>query len=132
MPELIYATSPNGNRVIVGKVDYSNRVAIFEITQKRFFAEANAIGIDAAVFKRKAIQWCKRIVFKMWTGEIYEILIDDFRQHAWFYPPKHNPDYKAHRGVFKQKLVLTIPKVKELAKKARKAKEEEILKAGLS
>ena len=132
MPELIYSTSLGGKRVIVGKVDYSNRVAVFEITQKRYFAEANAIGIDANVFKRKAVQWCKRIIFKMWTGEVYEILTEDFRYNAWFYPPKHNPDYKAYRGVFKQKLVLTIPKVEELAKKARKAKEEEILKAGLS
>lgn len=131
MPELIWTKSPKGRKVVVGKIDYFNRIAIFEITPERFFAEADAIGIDTNIFKRKSIQWCKKIVFKMWHGKIYEILIDDFRKNAWLYPPKNNPDYKAHSGIFKQKLVLTITKVEELHKKARKAKNKEILKASL-
>ena len=131
MPELIWAKSPNGNKAIIGRVDYINRIAIFDITPARFFQEANAIGIDETVFGRKAVQWCKRIMFKMWSGEIYEILIEDFRDNAWLYPPRNDPEYKAHRGVFKPKLVLTMPKIEEFAEKARKVKDEEILKAAL-
>ena len=127
----IFAISPNKKRVMIGRVDLTHRTAIFDITEGRHFKEANAIGIDRSVFRRKGVQWCTKIIFNLWNGEIYRITKRDFQKHAWLYPPGPKPEYKAHYSLFKPKWMLTLDKVRELAEINAKEEEIEILRAAL-
>lgn len=111
----IYITSPKTKtKVLVGWIDGFNNRAIFEITPARYFAEADSIGIDEAVFKRKSVSWCLEFEFRLWNGERYLIRRNDFMDKAWIYPPGNKKGYKAPRDVFAPKLVITRKMAEEL------------------
>ena len=129
MNQPIFSTSPiNKIKVIVGWFDVFNHEATFEITEKRFFKEAGAVGIDENVFKRKTLNFCNTLVFKMWTGEIYRISKKDFMERCWIYPPGSKKEYKANRSGFIPKLMITEKNLKELNKKRAEKENEEILR----
>lgn len=127
---IIYAISPkNKLKIKIGEVN--NRTAMFYITEKRYFQEADAIGIDADIFEKKILQWCVKVVFKLWDGRHYKIRMEDFKRFSWLYPAKDSPEYKANLAVFEPKLVMSIEKMKELDKINHKEESEEMLKISL-
>lgn len=122
----IFATSPiNRTRVIVGWLDVGKRTATFEITPKRYFVEADCVGIDSDIFRRKSIDWCLEFIFKLWDGRAYRIRKEDFMSNCWEYPPGPKEEYKANRGVFKPKLMITISTLEKLANKKMTAEEKD-------
>jgi len=129
MKQTIYITSQiNKERIPVGSIDILNRDAIFEITPKRLFVEANSFGIDRDVFKRKSIEFCKRFIFNFWDGRKIILTRDEFMSNCWLYPKKADNDYKAPPTTFKPKFVLTIEKAEEIIKNRPKETKEEELK----
>ena len=123
MIEPIYAISPkNKFRVKVGIADTTNRIATFDITERRYFREAKSFGPDANVFKRKNVNWCELFVFLLWDGRRYEISKWDFLKSAWLY------QYGGKEKVFEPKLVIS-EEVAEKIKQNRPKTEDERLKA---
>ncbi len=130
--EPISITSPrNKAKVMIGEMDYLNRTAYFYITEKRYFKEANAIGIDLKVFNRKSVRWCNQFIFELWDKRKFKISREDFVKNAWIYPPGANPDYKAAFPDFVPKLVITIETAEKLNTWSKEEEGEEILKAAL-
>jgi hypothetical protein len=125
----LYAISPvNKIRVIVGWTDTFSRTAVFEITQKRFFFQAEsgqgAAGIDKDIFNRKAVNYCEHLIFKFWDGRKFKISKADFLAHCWSYPPLENRGYKANSGVFKPKLMISLSNLENYQEKPLSKDEE--------
>lgn len=130
--EPIYIISPrNKAKVSIGSIDFFRRIAHFKITEKRYFREADAFGIDLKVFNRKSIRWCEQFIFEFWDRRKFQISSEDFLSRAWVYPPGTNPNYKAASPDFVPKLVITMEVARKLNTWSREKEEEEILKEAM-
>ena len=128
MKSTIFITSQvNKVKIPVGSTDAISREAVFEITPKRFFVEADAFGIDADVFRRKSIEYCQKFVFNFWDGRRIALTRQEFMGACWLYPSHNDPDYKAPAEKFKPKLVLTLERAEEIIKSRPKETEDEML-----
>jgi hypothetical protein len=123
----LFVTSPiNKNKVAVGAVDTRYKEAIFYISGKRYFAEADACGIDQNVYNRKAVQYCNHIRFDLWDGRIFKINRLDFEANCWIY--QKTKSEKAPRGKFTPKLMIGVTKLQELHKKNAEEEAEQMVK----
>jgi len=120
----IYATSPNGRKAKIGWLDQLNDIATFEITEGRYFQDADACGIDEDVFKRDNIGRCKQYAFRMMFGEligkVFRVNKQYFMDECFIYPPGNNKEYKANRSVFKPKLMIQMDKLKKIKEESEK------------
>jgi len=128
----IYTISPvNKIKVIVGRVDLINSVAIFDITRERYFAEADACGLDLRNYNQKAVRYCRFIQFNLWDGRRFKMAKEDFEKKCFLYPPGDKSDYKANNSVFKRKLMITLESAAKLSQDNREKADEEMVKAAM-
>ena len=121
----LYTTSPKTKQKIdIGTADIFTQIATFYITENRFFRELPGFGLDAKIFPKKDLAFCRYYHFKLWDGREYWIEAEVFRQHSWKYPKTESMEYKATPLNFAQKMVLTMENWEEL--KLNEEKLEEI------